>query len=265
MPKHKTRKVTRRAKRGGVINKLPIDTPTQLSEWNIFYCASHGSITNLIKVVPKNTYILFLSPCGGMCSTSESLINMLTDDTLLYDSITGKTNTLPLFDSTIPQNYSDTKTIGFYEPGDKYPDIMLQFENKLENGFLDMGLYKLPIQKDIFTFASNTQSTIKRKIENTMSGINHVSVQNINKYIKDKDKNLLLRRDNLLHKSISSYINHNLTPTFMLSKIIDSLNTSNRLDKHQLIIVNACRMSTSNNLCRQTRRLSLNQRKRNTY
>lgn len=264
MPKHKTRKVTRKVKKGGVINKLPIDVPSQLSDWDMFYCASHGLIGNSVKIVPKNTFILFLAPCGGKCSTTESLINMLTDTDTLYNTLTGNTDILPLYDSSRLQNYSDNTTIGIYEPGDKYPDMALQFKNDIESGFLDMGLYKLPISKQIFTFMDTTQQIIKRKMLNTVSGVKQISLHEINKFIKEKDKNMLLRNDNLLHDFMSSFIDRNITPTFRLSTIVDLIASTER-GKPQLIIVNACRVSTSNSLCRQTRRLSLNQRKLNTH
>ncbi len=254
---------TRKNKKGGVISKLNVNSINTLNLWNIYYIAAHGQLMNRIKQVPKNTYILFLAPSGGMCSTTNELRKMLTDDTynMLYTSITNnKKSFLKLYNSEKEPSYNDTTTLGIYEPGDNYYDMFLNFENIMEYGFMDMGLYKFPVNNTLFTFAEETQHMFKQQLLNSISGKISKTKNEMEQFIKDNNQTMLLRNDEILTPYIKRSIINNKPKALHLSQILESLNEV-KSDNTRLFVINACRVTKSINLSKQTRRLSLNQRK----
>jgi hypothetical protein len=272
MKKNKTRK---NKQKGGIIAKIPINSNTNINDfsnkWNIFYIASHGSLNPNIKfIIPNDTYILYIAPSGQSCGKDDSILNQIVynDNSAseiisknkfwrnFYNFITLKNTNATGFKSTfyndtLPKNYNDITTVGFYEPGDECHELYLSFLTEPPLYFFETGLYKLPMKKSYMDYVETVQEEISDKY------INKESINEIKKSYNRGNKFFHSRTDNLLVNELKN----NIT-SFKLSDILNMPSTY-EINKKRIFIIFSCRNISSGNISNtlKVRRHSINLRK----
>jgi hypothetical protein len=253
MKYRKTRRCKKSIKQyqsGGVLPFLDVSSETLENEYELEHIGAHGLVISstpnsflpYIKVVPENTYIIFIAPSGMICGHDTSILNLLTvkDDSArekvrFYNTFSkmlkGQNDNVKFYEYNVEYNESKAKhraTSGIYEPGDSYPDILLKFHTEFPT-FFETGIYKLPMKYEL---VDKLYDFDDKKDEYNEKELKSAIQKHTQWYANHKDNLLKYYPD--------------VTPSdrhLLLSQIVETPQEPIDPAKKRIIVVFACRVS----------------------